>query len=201
MDNLSRSGKEYHEVFTAQAACSALADLQQNKKERGFEMEEETTQKTIALVMNGAKLSARELRNMMKMYLDHHSRQKSRTSHRKTVHKKVSVKELVGQDAGAKTIEISDSNIKCFEQTAKKYNIDFAVKKDRTKDPPKYLVFFKAKDQDVMEQAFREFVYVNEKKKERPSVREKLNRSKEVVSLNKNREKSLEKNKDRGQSL
>lgn len=162
-------------------------------------MEEETTQKTIALVMNGAKLSARELRNMMKMYLDHHSRR--RAAHHKTVHKKISVKELVGQDAGAKTIEISEDNIKCFEQTAKKYNMDFAVKKDRTRDPPKYLVFFKAKDQDVMEQAFREFVYVNEKKKDRPSVREKLNRAKEVTSLNKNRERSLEKNKDRGQSL
>lgn len=92
-------------------------------------MEEETTQKTIALVMDGAKLSAKELRSMLKMYLEHQNRQKGRTAHHKTVHKKISVKELVGQDAGAKTIEISDSNIKSFERTAKKYNIDFAVKK------------------------------------------------------------------------
>ena len=77
-------------------------------------MEEETTQKTIALVMDGAKLSARELRSMMKMYLDHQYRQKSGKSQHKTVHKKISVKELIGQDAGAKTIEISDSNIKSF---------------------------------------------------------------------------------------
>lgn len=82
-------------------------------------MEEETTQKTIALVMDGAKLSAKELRSMMKMYLEHQSRQKSGTAHHKTMHKKISVKELVGQDAGAKTIEISDSNIKSFERTAK----------------------------------------------------------------------------------
>lgn len=164
-------------------------------------MEEETTQKTIALAMNGAKLSANELRSMMKRYLDHHSRQKSRASHHKTVHKKVSVKELIGQDAGAKSIEISENNIKCFERTAKKYNIDFAVKKDRTKDPPKYLVFFKARDADVLEQAFKEFVYANEKKKNRPSVRQKLNRLKEVVSLDKNQERSREKNKDRGQAL
>ena len=33
-------------------------------------MEEETTQKTIALVMDGVKLSAKELRSMMKMYLE-----------------------------------------------------------------------------------------------------------------------------------
>lgn len=168
---------------------------------RGVGMEEETTQKTIALVMDGAKLSAKELRSMMKMYLEHQSRQKSRTAHHKTVHKKISVKELVGQDAGAKTIEISDSNIKSFERTAKKYNIDFAVKKDRTKDPPKYLVFFKAKDADVLAQAFKEFVYANEKKKSRPSVREKLEKLKAMVSMDKNRERSREKNKDRGQAL
>jgi len=147
-------------------------------------MEEETTQKTIALVMDGAKLSARELRSMMKMYLDHQYRQKSGKSQHKT-----------------KTIEISDSNIKSFERTARKYNIDFAIKKDRTKDPPKYLVFFKAKDADVLAQAFKEFVYANEKKKNRPSVREKLQKLKVIVSLDKNRERSREKNKDRGQAL
>ena len=31
-------------------------------------------------------------------------------------------------------------------------------------EPPKYLVFFKGKDADVIAQAFKEFVKVNEKK-------------------------------------
>ena len=163
-------------------------------------MEEETTQKTIALLMDGTKMSAKELRNMMKMYLDHQNRRKGRAAH-KTVHKKISVKELVGQDTGVKTIEVSDSNIKSFERTAKKYNIDFAVKKDQTKDPPKYIVFFKGKDADVLAQAFKEFVYANEKKKNRPSVREKLQKLKEIVAPDKNRELSREKYKDRGQAL
>lgn len=160
-------------------------------------MEEETTQKTIALVMSGAKLSAIELRNLLNKYIERHNRQKGRVPH----HKKISAKELIGQDAGAKTIEINDGNIKCFERTAKKYNVDFAVKKDRTKDPPKYLVFFKARDLDVIEQAFKEFVYANEKKKSKPSVRKKLTQLKEMAALDKNRELTREKNKDRGQSL
>ena len=53
----------------------------------------------------------------------------------------------------------------------------------------------------MVAQAFKEFVYGNEKKKGRVSLREKLKRFKDAVSQNKNRERSREKNKDRGQSL
>ena len=60
---------------------------------------------------------------------------------------------------------------------------------------------FKGRDADVLAQAFKEFVYGNEKKKGRVSLREKLKHFKEAVSQDKNRERSREKNKDRGQSL
>lgn len=159
-------------------------------------MEEETTQKTIALAMNTSRLSANALKAAIKMYLNNRGGQGRARPHGKTT-----VKELVGQDAGVKNIEISDGNIKSFERVARKYHVDFAVKKDKTAEPPKYLVFFKGKDTDVVVQAFKEFVYGNEKKKSRPSVREKLAHLKEMAALNKNRERSREKNKDRGQAL
>ena len=130
----------------------------------------------------------------MKMYLEHQK-------HKEPSHGKIPVKKLVGQGEGAKSIEVTDSNIKSFERVARKYNVDFAVKKDKTMEPPKYLVFFKGKDADVIAQAFKEFVYGNEKRKSRTSVREKLKRFRDAVSQNKNRERSREKNKDRGQSL
>ena len=102
---------------------------------------------------------------------------------------------------GVSSIEVTDGNIRSFERVARKYNVDFAVKKDKTTDPSKYMVFFKGRDADVLAQAFKEFVYGNEKKKGRVSVREKLNHFKDAVSQDKNRERSREKNKDRGQSL
>ena len=102
---------------------------------------------------------------------------------------------------GASSIEITDGNIKSFERVAKKYNVDFAIKKDKTTAPPKYVVLFKGRDADAIAQAFKEFVYGNEKKKGRVSLREKLNHFKDAVSQDKNRERSREKNKDRGQSL
>ncbi len=154
-------------------------------------MQEEVTQKTIALVIKTAKLDANVLKAAMKMYLNHR-KQKAQETHGKT-----SVKKLVGDGVGVSSIEVTDGNIKSFERVAKKYNVDFAIKKDKTTEPPKYLVFFKGRDADVVAQAFKEFVYGNEKKKGRVSLREKLKRFKDAVSQNKNREK----NKDRGQSL
>ena len=158
-------------------------------------MQEEVTQKTIALVIKTAKLDANVLKAALKMYLYHH-KQKAQKTHGKT-----SVKKLVGEGVGASSIEITDGNIKSFERVAKKYNVDFAITKDKTTRPPKYMVLFKGRDADVVAQAFKEFVYGNEKKKGRVSLREKLKHFKEAVSQDKNRERSREKNKDRGQSL
>lgn len=116
-------------------------------------------------------------------------------------HGKMSVKKLVGQGMGASSIEVTDNNIKSFERVARKYNVDFAVKKDKTVEPPKYMVFFKSKDADVITQAFKEFVKVNEKKRGRVSVKEKLAEFRELLGKDKNRERAREHQKDRGQSL
>ena len=59
-------------------------------------------------------------------------------------------------NAGVSNIEITDSNIKAFESTAKKYNIDFSLKKVKG-EQTRYLVFFKGRDADVMIAAFQEF--------------------------------------------
>lgn len=158
-------------------------------------MQEEVTQKTIALVFKSSRLSVDVLKKAMKMYLEH---QKCR---KRTMHGKISVRDLVGQGKGASSIEVTDKNIKSFERVARKYNVDFAVKKDKTVQPPKYIVFFKGKDADVITQAFKEFVKVNEKKQSRVSVKKKLVQFQKQLGKDKNRERAREHQKDRGQSL
>lgn len=162
-------------------------------------MQEETTQKTIAFTVKATKLTASVLKQMLKMYLEHQKHQKQKKN--QPEHGKQSVKELVGQNAGVSAIEITDSNIKSFERVARKYNVDFAVKKDKSTEPPKYMVFFKGRDADVLTQAFKEFVHGNEKKKQRVSVREKLAQFKKTLGKDNNRERAREHKKDRGQSL
>ncbi len=158
-------------------------------------MQEEVTQKTIALVIQTSKLSANIVKSAMKLYLNHQKRKPQQT------HGKVSVKKLMGEGEGVSSIEITDKNIKSFERVARKYHVDFAIKKDKTTNPPKYVVFFKGRDTDVLAQAFKEFVYGNEKKKGRSSIREKLICFKAILSQEKQRERSQEKQRDREQRL
>ena len=81
---------------------------------------------------------------------------------------------------------------------ARKYGIDYSLKKDISVDPPKYLVFFKAKDVDVMTAAFREYAGVELKKKQtkKPSVRKKLQKA--VQRKAKHRQRVKQRQKDRG---
>ena len=65
-------------------------------------------------------------------------------------HGKQTVKQLIGQNQGVSNIEITDPSIKEFEKIARKYGVDYAVKKDRSSSPPKYLIFFKGRDADAL---------------------------------------------------
>ena len=51
------------------------------------------------------------------------------------------------------------------------------MRKDKTNQPPHYIVIFKAKDADNLEQAFREFTAKTLSKEQRPSIRKGADRS------------------------
>lgn len=57
---------------------------------------------------------------------------------------------------------------------AKKYHVDFALKKDTTTEQPCYLVFFKSRDADAITAAFQEFTSRKMGRDEKPSIRERL---------------------------
>lgn len=158
-------------------------------------MQEEVTQKTIALSVNvgkgAARLTEQALQKAIKKFLE----QKS-----KAPHGKQTMRQLMKQNAGVSNIEITDSNIKAFESTAKKYGIDFALKKDTTEQPPRYLVFFKGRDADVLTAAFKEFSQKKLNAREKPSIRQTIIAMKEKAA-EKNAERGKLKNKERGIDL
>lgn len=135
-------------------------------------MQEDLERRSVALSANASKMTGRLLLKLIKMYLAHS---------KELPHGKQSVKSLAKHGQGMTNIEITDKNIKCFEKYAKKYGVDFALKKDITETPPKYLVFFKAKDNDAIMSAFKDFTADRMKKQEKPSVLENLKKQKELV--------------------
>ncbi len=110
------------------------------------------------------------------------------------------MKQLMKQNTGVSNIEITNDNIKAFESTAKKYGIDFALKKDATETPPRYLVFFKGRDADVLTAAFKEFSAKKLTQDKKPSIRKALAAFWEKAKeLNTSRQQT--KHKDREVSL
>ena len=158
-------------------------------------MQDEINEKTIALYIKTGKLTAQQLQKAMKLLL---AQMKKQTG--KAPHGKQSLNQLMKQNAGVSNIEITDGNIKAFESTAKKYGIDFALKKDTTEQPPRYLVFFKGRDADVLTAAFKEFSQKKLNAREKPSIRQTITAMKEKAA-EKNAERGKLKNKERGIDL
>ena len=138
-------------------------------------MQEEVTGKTVALIISGTKLSEKVFETAVKKFLEEIQKSKQPKIYRG----KQTLKQLAGQNAGLANIEISDKNIKAFTNVAKKYHVDFALKKDTTAEQPRYLVFFKSRDADAITAAFQEFASRRMGREERSSIRERLAQAKE----------------------
>ena len=194
-------------------------------------MQEEVNQKVISLSIQGVKITASVLKAAIRKFLEMDNRRKQKATQvkmaektgraqekgrekarkkieKKKPHGKQTIKQLNAQGVQLSNIKITDENIKSFDRVARKYGIDYSLKKEVGADPPKYLVFFKAKDVDVMTAdnfvkdkaaAFREYAGVELKKKQvkKPSVRKKLQKS--VERKAKHRQRVKQRQKSRGQ--
>ena len=140
-------------------------------------MQEEVTQKTIALSMKTGKLTVQVLQAALKKYLQHRTKSKNTLYHGQQ-----SLKQLKKHGVALSNIEITEANIGAFKPCAKKYGVDFTLRKDKTTQPPHYVMIFKSKDADNLEQAFREFTAKTLSKEQRPSIRKQLADSKQATS-------------------
>jgi len=160
-------------------------------------MQEEVESRTVTLTVNSTKMTGRILKEALQKYLAY-KKAKSQGKAYQDVKPtgKQSVKKLIGQNQGVANVEIEDKSIREFERIARKYGVDYAIKKDKTSEIPKYLVFFKARDGDALNAAMTEFAHKKLKKKSRPSLLKKLRtispRDRERGPKVRNKDKELE---------
>ncbi len=138
----------------------------------------EIQNRTVALIINVGKAGGKLTASILRAAIRHYMRQRQNPA---VHHGKQTVRQLIRQNAGAKSIEINDGNIKSFERVARKYGVDFAMKRDKAAG--KYLVFFKGRDEDALTAAFSEYTdrTLRRKTREKPSVRAQLARNKEAI--------------------
>lgn len=152
-------------------------------------MQEDVENKTVNFAVKSAKVGVKTLIKAMIAYRRHmqNKRQLKQAAKDAGVKGKQSVKELIGQGQGVSSMEIGDSGIRDFKKLANKYGVDFAIVKDKAEDPPKYTVFFKARDADAITQVLKEYAGRQAKRKrsnekERPSILKKLQKFKDKVA-------------------
>ena len=133
-------------------------------------VQEEVEQKTFNIVVSTTKLTARTILNAGRTALQQYQ---SKLLADKSSGKQ-SVRMLLRQNRGVSSVEIDKTNIRGFERYAKKYGMDYAIRKDNSEVPPRYLVFFKAPDAEAFHAAFKEYSASLLNKTKRPSVLAKL---------------------------
>ena len=114
------------------------------------QIQDHANERSVALSIKATKITARLLAQAMQGFM-----KKARSPNIK--HGKQSLKSLAKQRASIENIEVSGDNIGSFKKTARKYNIDFALKKDISNTPPNWIVFFKSKDSKSLDLAFKEY--------------------------------------------
>lgn len=152
-------------------------------------MQEEVENRSVQFAVRSTKVTAEVLLKAFKAWWQHrHNKHQMKQLHKDDpVHGKQTVKELIGQGDGVKSMPIGDEGIKQFKRIAGKYGVDFAIVKDKNAENPQYTVFFKAKDEDAILQVLKDYASKRMKNKaeqalERPSILEQLKALKELVS-------------------
>ena len=155
-------------------------------------MQEEVEMRTVTMAFHASKFSGRVMKNGIAKLL--HAMHGKLT----VPHGKQSVRKLARQNQGMTNIEINDPDIHAFERIARKYGVDFAVKRAKG-DETKYLVFFKARDADALTAAFKEYSAKSiQKETERPST---ISQLRKFIDMVRNMKPDPTKNKDRGREL
>ena len=103
------------------------------------------------MTIKAAKLTEQALAKAMMASI-----RKMKQAHNAPAEGKQSIKEL-SKGGTLSSIEITEGNIKNFDPIARKYGIKYALQKDSSSAPPKWTVFFQAKDVDALTAAFKEY--------------------------------------------
>ena len=110
---------------------------------------ENGAKKAIDISIKAEKLTADVLKSALQEFMSGKAEKKGRMTYKQLQAKSPSKLD---------SIEVSDRNIGDFLKTARKYDVDFALKRDKSPTPPPYHVFFSAAKTEDFKRAFSEYV-------------------------------------------
>lgn len=146
-------------------------------------MQEEVENRTLNLAISTTKLSGRALLAAFRKYMQHRRNVKAKklTAENEKPVGEQTIDQLLGQNQGATNIEIEKRTSKALRGFWTSMALIMSITKDPSQTPPRYLVFFKARDGDAMTAAFKEYSASLLQKQKKPSVLKQLNKLKQLV--------------------
>lgn len=149
----------------------------------------ETSRKTLAFSVQAVSVTSEMLKDILRDFLSGNLTPKGKQSYNK-----------LSKSGKLDNIEVTENNIKDFLQTAKKYDIDFALKRDKSTSPPTYHIFFSTGKADIFQKAFQEYAIGVNKKLDKQKVSEVVNRQQIKENAKIITQKQSTKDKDRHKS-
>ena len=136
-------------------------------------MQEDIEHRAVTLAINAGKMTGRTFRNALAKLL-HFLKNKHQQHQQVKPRGKQSVKKLIGQNQGVARVDLShDDDVKQFEHVARKYGVDYAITKVKG-EKPRYLIFFKARDNDALTAALEEYTAQRMRGKDKQALHSKL---------------------------
>lgn len=99
-------------------------------------MQEDIENRTVTLMVNSSKFTGRTMLSAIRKFLAH-MKNRSPPAKDVTPHGKQTVKQLIQKDQGVTSVELNDPHIRDFERVARKYGVDYAIKRVKG-EPNKY---------------------------------------------------------------
>lgn len=127
-------------------------------------MSRENVEKTIGISVQTAKMTSEILKEALRAFLS------GKPKHGKRRYGSIA------KDGKLESIEITENNIGDFLKTARKYDIDYALKRDKSTNPPTYHVFFTASNAESFRRAFSEYAADKTRDNGKRSISSVINR-------------------------
>lgn len=142
-------------------------------------MQDEVNERSVSLSVRGARLGAESLARTMRAFLA--SRQRNRSGRGRASPSEggnregvMSLRALRATGAQLEKATLAEGGIGSFALIARRYRVAYSLMRDRSCDPPRWIVFFRAKDSAAMEAAFEAYAKRVLDSREKPSIVQKV---------------------------
>ena len=148
---------------------------------------ESGTRKTIDITVKAEKITADILKIALQEFMSGKAEKHGRMTYKQLESKSPSKLD---------SIDVSTDNIADFLKTARKYDVDFALKSDNSTNPQTYHVFFSAAKTEDFKRAFTEYLGKGQQPNKAKFSRELLHKQAQRVAQQPRKRKQREKSRE-----